>query len=493
VTRSSTEAITFGISANEHDAALAVVRGSEILFAAHAERYSRIKNDPHLHKGLIEDALSYGEPRQIIWYEKPLLKRARKLRAGQYDGVLKSDGAAYLRKRFGITAPVAYVGHHNAHAAASFFTSPFDEAAVAVIDAIGEWTTISVWEGRGRTLRCVWRQRYPHSLGLLYSAFTQRCGFKPNEEEYIVMGMAAYGESAYAELIRSDFIVRSTAPAFRLKQNVHRGIRRWRPEIDETKDLAASIQFVTEQYLCNLVRWIAKKTGLKNLALGGGVALNCVANSRIARDGAFDKIWIFPNPGDAGSSIGAVAAHRRERLNWRHAYLGHDIGRPFDLNGALASLLQGDIIGIATGRAEFGPRALGNRSLISDPRGPGVKDRVNNIKQRELFRPFAPAIMEEHADAHFDLPVPTSPYMQFTAPVRRPELFPAITHVDGTARVQTVAREQNPVFYAVLERFYQQTGCPMLLNTSLNVKGEPLVNTWDDAQRFSVIHNVSVF
>ncbi len=492
MTRSSTDIVTFGISANEHDAALAVIKGSEILFASHAERYSRKKNDPHLNEDILRDALLHGEPQQIVWYERPLLKRTRKLWAGQYDAVRRTDGAAYLR-RFGLNAPVAYVGHHRAHAAASFFTSPFDEAAVAVVDAIGEWTTISVWEGRGRTLRCIWRQRYPHSLGLLYSAFTQRCGFKPNEEEYILMGMAAYGEPRYADLIRSDFLAQSVTPNLKLAQNVHRGIRRWRPEITEATDLAASIQLVTEEYLCTLVRWIAKKSGLRNLALGGGVALNCVANSKIARDGAFDNIWIFPNPGDAGSSIGAVAAYRGERINWQHAYLGYAIERSFDLDGALASLLRGEVIGIATGRAEFGPRALGNRSLVCDPRGPEVKDRVNKIKRREPFRPFAPAIMVEHAHTYFDLPVPFSPYMQFVAPVRAPDLFPAIAHIDNSARVQTVSKEQNPTFYALLECFYMRTGCPMLLNTSLNIKGEPLVNTWRDAERFSDLHSVSIF
>ena len=485
--------ITFGISANEHDAALAVVDGPEILFAAHAERYSRIKNDPHLHKDLVEDALSYGEPGQIVWYEHPFLKRTRKLRAGQYNEVLKVDGAAYLRQRFGLTAPVAYVGHHAAHAAAGFYTSPFDEAAVAVIDAIGEWTTISVWKGRDRALRCIWRQHYPHSLGLLYSAFTQRCGFRPNDEEYIVMGMAAYGEPKFADLIRSDLVADAAEPSFRLRKNVHRGIRWWRPDLEGAPDLTASIQLVTEQYLCSLMRWIAKRTGMKKLALSGGVALNCVANSKIARDGAFDDIWIFPNPGDAGSSIGAVAAYRRERLNWRHPYLGREIGRPFDMEGALACLLRGEVVGIATGRAEFGPRALGNRSLVADPRGTDIKDRVNAIKQREPFRPFAPAIMAEHAGAYFDLPVPSSPYMQFVARVRDPKSFPAIAHIDDTARVQTVALEQNPAFYALLERFHRQTACPMLLNTSLNIKGEPLVNTWHDAQRFGAMHHVSVF
>lgn len=493
MTRSSTDEVVFGISANEHDAALAVVRGGEILFASHAERYSRIKNNPHLHKDLIGEALAYGEPRRIIWYERPFLKRIRKLRAGQYDAVLKTDGAHYLRNRFGLTAPVVYVGHHHSHAAASFFSSPFERAAVAVVDAIGEWSTLSVWEGCNRTLRCIWRQRYPHSLGLLYSAFTQRCGFKPNEDEYILMGLAAYGAPRFADLIRAELLDDRIAPRLRLSRNVHRGIRQWRPELTEAKDLAASIQLVTERYLCNLARWIAKRTGMKNLVLGGGVALNCVANSKLARAGIFDQVWIFPNPGDAGSCIGAVAAYRGERLNWRHAYLGHDIRRPFDIDGALASLLRGEVIGVANGRAEFGPRALGNRSLICDPRGPEVKDRVNAIKQRELFRPFAPTIMEEHAPSYFNMPVPISPYMQFVAPVLRPDLFPAIAHVDDTARVQTLRHDQNPTFYTLLERFYQQTGCPMLLNTSLNIKGEPLVNTWEDAQRFSALHGVKVF
>jgi carbamoyltransferase len=485
--------LTFGISANEHDAALAVIDGSRILFASHAERYSRRKNDPHLHPDLVAEALRYGAPRQIVWYERPLLKQTRKLYAGQFDAVLRTDGAAYLRRNFGLTAPVLHVGHHASHAAASFFTSSFEEAAVVVVDAIGEWTTVSVWEGRDRELRCLWQQRYPHSVGLLYSAFTQRCGFKPNEEEYILMGLAAYGEPKYVDLIRDDLIEETRPPHFRLKTNVHRGVLWWRPDIEERAHLAASIQAICEDYLVALARWARERTGMRNIALGGGVALNCVANARIARESGFEKIWICPNPGDAGSSVGAVAALQRQALDFDNAFLGHDIQRPFDIEAAAADLAAGAAIGVANGRAEFGPRALGHRSLLCDPRGPQAKDRVNGIKQRELFRPFAPAVLEEHAAAHFDMPTPTSPYMQFVAKVHRPDLFPAITHVDGTARVQTVARKDNPTLHALLSRFHGLTGCPMLLNTSLNIKGEPLVNTWEDAQRFSALHDVRIY
>jgi len=485
--------LTFGISANEHDAALAVVDGERILFASHSERYSRRKNDPHLNAELIAEAMQHGEPQLIVWYERPLLKRTRKLYAGQWDSAFRSDGASYLRRRFGLTAPVTTVGHHASHAAASFFSSPFDEAAIVVVDAIGEWTTISVWEGRGRALRCIWHQGYPHSLGLLYSAFTQRCGFKPNEEEYILMGLAAYGEPQFAELIRDDLIEPTRAPHFRLRANVHRGVLWWRPEIVAREHLAASIQAICEDYLVSLTRWAREKTDMLNLSLGGGVALNCVANARIARESGFDRFWIFPNPGDAGSSVGAVAALQRNRLAFTNAFLGHDIRRPFDVEGAVASLVAGAVIGVANGRAEFGPRALGHRSLLCDPRGPTTNERVNAIKQRELFRPFAPAILAEHAEEHFEMPTASSPFMQFVAKVRRPDLFPAITHVDGTARVQTVVQAENPTLHALLTRFRDATGCPMLLNTSLNIKGEPLVNSWEDAQRFSALHNVKIY
>lgn len=482
----------WGIAANEHDASLSVVEGSEILFASQAERYSRVKNDAHLHPNLIAAALRWGEPRQIIWYERPLLKRTRKLYAGQHDQVLRADGASYLNAH-GLKAPVRYVGHHQSHAAAGFFTSPFDHAAVLVVDAIGEWSTISAWEGRGRRLKQLWSQRYPHSLGLLYSAFTQRIGFKANEEEYILMGAAALGEPRYVSLIDQDFIDERSPPRFRLKANVHRGIRWWRPEITDNWNIAASIQAITEEYLVGLAHWLASRVRTPNLVLMGGLALNCVANTKIAREGAFDKIWIMPNPGDSGSSLGAVAAFERRHLNWVHPYLGENIDRPLPHADVVAALSNGEVVGIANGRAEFGPRALGNRSLMADPRGRETKDRVNRIKKREPFRPFAPVIMAEFAGAYFDMPVAESPYMQFVAPVKRPDLFPAIAHFDNTARLQTVSRVQNPVLYDLLACFHDKTGCPLLLNTSLNIKGEPLVNVWEDAQRFQAKHGVKIF
>jgi carbamoyltransferase len=483
--------VIYGVSANEHDASLAVIKDQDILFASHSERYSRVKNDAHLHPDLIDAARAYGEPDLIVWYERPFLKRTRKLYAGQ-DGVTRTDGASYL-KRYGLKAPVKYVGHHESHAAAGYFTSGYSDAVVLVIDAIGEWNTISMWQGEGTSLVKLWSQNYPHSLGLLYSAFTQRIGFKPNEEEYILMGMAALGKPIYADLIRRDFVEQTWLPEFRLKQNVHRGIRDWRPELTDNANIAASIQQVTEDYLISLVEWAATQTVSSNLVLMGGVALNCVANSRIATNGAFENIWIMPNPGDAGSSIGAVAAYQGLPLNWQSAYLGHDIARPFDRQGCLDALLAGEVVGVANGRAEFGPRALGNRSLITDPRGPETKDRVNQIKKREPFRPFAPIILEQYASEYFEMPLVTSPYMQFVAPVRRPDLFPAISHYDNTARVQTLNETQNPIFYSLLTEWYKLTGCPMLLNTSLNIKGEPLVNTWDDALRFQALHSVRMF
>jgi carbamoyltransferase len=484
--------IIYGVSANEHDAALAVARDSKLLFASHSERYSRLKNDPHLNAGLIQDAASYGSPDLVVWYERPFLKRLRKAWSGQYADVLKSEGRAYLQ-RYGINAPIRHFGHHECHAAAGFYTSPFDEAAVLVIDAIGEWDTISIWHGRGKELRRIYSQAYPHSLGLLYSAFTRRIGFKPNEEEYIVMGMAAFGRPIYAEQIIGDFVARFDPPCFMLRENVHRGIGGWRPELTASADIAASIQKVTQDVIRSLASWIAQELKLKNLVFGGGVALNCVANSELARAGCFKDIWIAPDPGDAGSSIGAIAAYRRERLDVSGPYLGHAIDRPFDRDAAVRALLDGEIVAVASGRAEFGPRALGNRSILADPRQPDTKTRVNAIKGREEFRPFAPVVLEELAADYFDLPVIRSPYMQFVAKIREPVKFPSVSHVDGTARIQTVSKNDNTNLFSLLTEFYEASGCPMLLNTSLNVRGEPLVNSWADAQKFERATGIRVY
>ncbi|RZU29032.1 carbamoyltransferase family protein [Edaphobacter modestus] len=474
----------YGISANEHDASLAIIDGEEILFAANSERYSRKKNDAHLNAGLIAEALSIAPPDLVVWYEKPLAKRMRRIWSGEYSKAMRTDGKCTLRQ-VGLDIGLRYVTHHESHAAAGYFTSPFDDALVLVVDAIGEWETISAWDASGDSIKKIWSQHYPHSLGLLYSAFTQRIGLKPNEEEYIVMGMAAYGTPIYSDLIWREFVMEFDPPNLVLSENVHRGIQGWHPEFENLFDISASIQAVTEFVLLSLVRYFSSRSTSKNLVLMGGLALNCVANTRIAQSRCFERMWIMPNPGDGGSSIGAVAAFNKRRLNWRTPYLGHEIEGDLDIDQALTALLNREIIGIAKSRAEFGPRALGNRSLLTDPRGSDAKNRVNTIKQRELFRPFAPVIMSEFAAEYFDMPVQSSPYMQFVAPVKSPNLIPAVTHIDGTARVQTLSREQNPSLYELLHRFYRVTGCPLLLNTSLNIRTEPLVNSWIDAQRFS--------
>lgn len=487
----------WGICALNHDASITVVRGDEILFAGHSERYSRIKNDPHLNAALIEAAREFGSPDELVWFEKPYSKKVRQAFAGQWDEVLSKPPQAYLNSLGLGGIPVKYVRHHESHAAAGYFTSKFTDAAIIVVDAIGEWDTISVWEAKGTEMRKVWSAEYPNSVGMLYSAFTQRVGLKPNEEEYIMMGMAAYGKpNSYYDAIKRDFIEPRPMPEFVLKENVHRGILDWRPDLtsqQEYLNIAASIQAVTVDYMKNLARWVSENINSKNLVLMGGVALNCVANEKIARMKLYDNIWIMPNPGDAGSSLGCILASERKFVNWEHPYLGTNIDRELDVNEVVDAILADKIIGIANGRAEFGPRALGNRSLIADPRGDDIKQKVNDIKKRQRFRPFAPIVLAEHAKRYFDMPVASSPYMQFTARCFRPDLFPAICHVDGTSRVQTLTREQNPKIHAVLEEFYRRTGCPILLNTSLNIKGEPLVDTWKDALNFQTHYNVRMF
>jgi carbamoyltransferase len=306
------------------------------------------------------------------------------------------------------------------------------------------------------------------------------------------MGMAAYGDPdrLYHD-IKQDFVEVGDRTLVKFKHNLHRGCLNWRPELNSPQDLmdiAAATQAVYE----DIFRWVIGKArqinNSNNLVLMGGCALNCSANS-IAYD-YFDNVWIMPNPGDAGSSIGAVLAHKKQHMPMPHVYLGYNIEGDYPVEEALHELLTTGIVGVANGRAEFGPRALGHRSLLADPRGTDIKDRVNNIKQRQLFRPFAPAILAEHASAYFD--GPTGPFMQYTSTCTDPGL-PAITHGDGTSRVQTVSTDQSPGFRKLLERWYEETGCPVLLNTSLNIKGKPIVNTVEDAQAFEQHYNVKVY
>ena len=488
-----------GINCMNHDAAMAVIDGSEILWAAHAERYSKIKNDHYLNQEIVKEAMTYGPFDKVVYYEKPLLKKTRQLYATQFGLAFdRNEMPLQHLQKFGIKKIDEYVLHHESHAATGYYTSPFKQCVILTVDAIGEWDTISIWVGSFGEMELKERIRYPHSIGVLYSAFTHRVGLKPAEEEYILMGMAAYGEPIYKDKIFRDFI--DSVHPFRLKKNLHRGLGEWMPEADNM-DIAASIQAVTEEVLANLwqkAKSYLPKKGLTypehNLVFGGGVALNCAANSKLANIGLFDNIWIMPNPGDAGSSIGCIAASEKKFLNWQHPFLGYEIKGEYPVDSIIKELKENKMCGVANGRAEFGPRALGNRSLLADPRGPEVKDLVNQIKRRQKFRPFAPAILEEDVHDYFTLPkhVKNTPYMQFTAACVRGKDFPAIIHHDGSSRVQTVRKTDNPGFHALLTEWKKQTGCPILLNTSLNIKGQPIVNDKEDGKAFETKYGVKV-
>ena len=480
--------IIWGISANSHDASLAVFDNNQLLFASHSERFSGIKNDPHLNHMMIKYAKKLaGEPDLVCWYENPYWKFTRQLYAGQniVDCYADIHIKNYLAS-YGIHAPIQYGSHHESHAAGAFYTSPFDSCAVLCIDSIGEWNTTSIWKACPEGIRKVWTNNYPNSIGLWYSAMTQRIGLKPNEEEYILMGMAAYGDKhRLAERIENDF--------FTTKINLHRGCKRWAPELTTEQDMfdiAAATQYIYERKFKELLYKAKEMTNETRIALAGGCALNCVANSLSWI--MYDDVWIFPNPGDAGSSVGAVLAHRKEKLVWEHCYWGYDIPGEYPITNTLEVLLKGDPVGVANGQAEFGPRALGNRSLLCDPRSTATKERVNEIKRRQKFRPFAPAILEEHADEYFELQGKTSRFMQYAPLCRTPHALPAIIHVDGTSRVQTVPNNGTG-FRKLLEAWYEKTGCPVLLNTSLNIKGKPMVNNLLDAEAFRKQYNVPVF
>ena len=489
---------TWGISANSHDAALAVFCDEKLVFASHSERFSGKKNDPDLCADLVKYArTTYGEPDQVIWYEKPWAKTARQFYAGQGWNHRSNNITQYLAK-YDIHAPIKTKWHHESHAAAGYYTSPFDQACVVVIDAIGEFETLTIWHAQRDRLKKVYSQWYPNSLGLWYSAMTQRCHLKPNEEEYILMGMAAYGNpNRLQDRMLKDFFDPNSNKLIALKNNLHRGCADWAPDltVNDTFDIAAAVQSIYELQFEKILKEAVKLVDSKNLVLMGGCALNCLANPIAYKH--FDQTWIMPNPGDAGSAIGSVLA---DRPQWRIApkdftpFLGYNIAPTSTPKEIAQYLLDHKICGVAQGRAEFGPRAFGNRSLLADPRGPDVKDRVNDIKQRQQFRPFAPVILEEVALDYFDLCGSSSDhrYMQFISRCRHPQLFPAIIHRDGTSRVQTVARDGSRI-RLILEAWYELTGCPMLLNTSLNIKGQPMVNDIKDARAFEHHYAVKVF
>ena len=467
-----------GYNETSHDAAMALIDDDKILFAGHAERYSKKKNDWYNNNEIYRDLLSYGVPDKAAYYEKPLIKRLRiKLCGGAADWKPVDKGLKSIEFK-----------HHYSHAAAGYYTSSFDNALIVVLDAIGEFNTSTIWTGVGEKISLVEKRNYPLSFGLFYSAFTQLIGLKPNQEEYIMMGMAAYGNPhKYFKKVNEYF-----SNINKQKYNFHKGITDWDFVNEQNKfDIAASVQLVYERRLYEFMQYARKKTGKTKLVFMGGCALNCAANTILWK--LFDDIWIMPNPGDAGSSLGAALALRGFHIQWDGPYLGYDLGNEYPVEKILDALVSTGIAPVAAGRAEFGPRAFGNRSILADPTHINVKDRVNKIKQRELFRPFAPVVMEEHANEWFDMPKgkPT-PYMQYAVKCLKPDLIPAVVHKDGTSRVQTVNKDQHPGLYAVLSKWYNLTGVPVLLNTSLNIKGQPLLNDWEDIKEWNKMYGTKI-
>jgi carbamoyltransferase len=567
-----------GISAFYHDAAAALVRDGTIVAAAQEERFSRVKHDERFPVNAIRACLRAGDvgPREldaVVYYDKPVTTFVRLLRTYLRAG---PTGFASFRQampiwlrhklwipyaierglgRLGYAMPsdLFFTEHHESHAASAFFPSPFASAAVLTFDGVGEWATSSIGVGEGNRVELHRQLFFPDSLGLLYSAFTAFCGFRVNSGEYKLMGLAPYGEPRYAARIREELIDVRDDGSFSLNlryfgfagglemtnRRFHRlfGGPPREPESDITRremDLAASIQAVTEEVVLGMAQHAAATTGQRDACLAGGVALNCVANGRLLREGPFDRIWIQPAAGDAGGAIGAalfgfhqIAGHPRtpdpvdgmrgaylgpgfsdeetERYLLHHGYAYETVPDRREWARRIAELAaEGKVVGLCVGRMEFGPRALGHRSIIGDPRSPAMQSIMNRkIKFRESFRPFAPAVLAERAAEFFELE-PESPYMMLVAGVReerrRPDGrpaeddlrawvnevrsdIPAVTHVDYSARLQTVRREQSPDFHAILSAFDELTGCPVLINTSFNVRGEPIVCTPEDAYR----------
>lgn len=532
-----------GISCFFHDAACCLVKDGVLVAAAEEERFSRNKHDAGIPKRafnycLEEGGLTIADIDCVAYYEEPAKKLARQVWMMLSGGLPAKKKILTrldphrpereIREVLGYDGRLEYVGHHEAHAASTFYYSGFKDAAILTVDGVGEWDTTSYGRGNGNGLEILETVEFPHSLGLLYSTITGYLGFEVNEGEYKVMGLAPYGKPCHIDLIRKliinqpggqylldlryfDFISFKRMYSDEMLSLLGHPPREPKTEIlDFHKDLARSLQYVLEEILMDKLQYLHKLTGVENLCMAGGVALNCVANGRIKREGPFKRMFVQPAAGDSGGALGAAAiAHTRltngkaESLGTlRHAYLGPAFsseevasfiestgvaaqdfrGREAELLEAVAQrLAAGKIVGWFHGRMEFGPRALGARSILADPRGENTQDRINSIiKQRESFRPFAPAVLEERAAAHFDLDHP-SRYMLETCQVKSPIKLPAITHVDGSARVQTVDGDTNPRFARLLRAFERLTGCPILLNTSFNLNYEPIVCTPVDA------------
>ena len=563
-----------GISAFYHDSAACLVRDGELVAAAQEERFTRKKHDFEFPKNAVQyclqsQGLSIKDVSYVSFYDKPLLKFERLLNT--YLATAPSGFTSFFRsiplwlkeklwipdtikRELGFEGEVLFTEHHQSHAGSAFYPSPYDEAAILTIDGVGEWTTNSLGMGKGNSFQFIREIKFPHSIGLLYSAFTYFTGFKVNSGEYKVMGLAPYGEPKYVQQIYDNLLDLKEDGSYRLNLdyfNYMSGMSMTNEKFGELfdgprrsaeskltqreMDLARSVQEVTEEVMLRQARYLHKVTGAKSICLAGGVALNCVGNGRLLREGPFKNVWIQPAAGDAGGALGAALCTWYGYLkNPRKADGIHDfqkaslLGPEFtndqiraqltkagakfkeipdsQLFSAIAELLSQDkVIGWCQGRMEFGPRALGNRSIIGDPRSREMQSKMNlKIKFRESFRPFAPAVMREHVSEYFQMDC-DSPYMLLVAPVaegrripmtkEQEGLFgieklnvpksdiPAVTHVDYSARVQTVAKDNHPRFYRLLEAFKEKTGCPLLVNTSFNVRGEPIVHDASDAYR----------
>jgi carbamoyltransferase len=574
-----------GISCFYHDSAAVLLCDGDITVAVQEERFSRKKHDSRFPTNSVKYCLKsqridLRDIESIIYYEKPLLTFERLLETylGSAPRGIRSFIAAMqvwlkeklflkslLKKEFktiqkeitncneAYLPEILFAEHHQSHAAAAFFPSPFEDAAILCMDGVGEWATTSAWIGKNNKISPLWEISFPHSLGLLYSSFTYYCGFKVNSGEYKLMGLAPYGNPIYVDKIRDNLVDIKDDGTFKLNMKYfkyHRGFRMTSrkfhqlfgspPREKEMKltqfhmDLAASIQVVTEEIVIKLARSLKKETGLSKICLAGGVALNCVANGKLLREKIFDDIWIQPASGDAGSALGAALIGWYENLkkirkpnindSMKGTYLGCEfsnkeittylekINSSFlefedkELFEKLAEIIDdGKVVGWFNGPMEFGPRALGARSIIGDPRSKEMQSMMNlKIKYRESFRPFAPSILEEEVSDQFELNT-KSPYMLLVAPLKKElcnemseeekKLFgieklniarsslPAITHVDYSARVQTVSKKTNPRYYELIKAFKKRTGCPTIVNTSFNVRGEPIVCTPQDAYR----------
>lgn len=469
--------LVLGINDSSHDSAIALVENGNILFAAHSERYNKEKNTFKVDSSLLEDALSYGTPDIVAYFEKRSKKRLRKAIYGGVNGTYKHLYSKELKCLSGV--PEAQLSHHLSHAYAGFLTSPFDDACVVVIDAIGEFETATIWVAEGTSVRKIFSLSYPISFGLFYSAFTRLVGLTPARDEYILMGMSAFGD---CDRYYSD--VYNTFPNYKTQTlNFHFGTESAfeKPRSFEDKaDIAAAVQKVFTERTLEFHKYARSVSGKRNVVYMGGCALNCATNTLLYD--IWDDVWIMPNPGDAGSCLGAALGVTKSRAVNFSPYLGHCISGKYPVNLAMDALKTTGVVGVANGRAEFGPRALGNRSLLADPRGAASKISVNLIKKREQFRPFAPVVLEECASEWFDMQATSSPYMQFTYKCKRPDVVPSVVHVDGTSRVQTVNKEQHPGLYSLLTEWKKYSGVPILLNTSLNVKNMPLVNDESDVQ-----------